>query len=251
MIHSYYSVNIYKYGDQYKVVYVNRKINDKLEYYYPLDKDSNNPKIGNRYLSSVSRTRSAVLGIGLCNHWELWCTFTLDPKKYNRYDLKTFIKDFSQYIRDMRKSTGWNISYLIVPELHKDRAWHLHGLMSGIPWDSLKKFEFGKHPIYLVEGGYRYHEGILNKFGYNDIAKARSSSGSVRYCLKYIGKGFDESILNSHAHMFYASQGLKRPELVAQGEHFQILCSVDYSNDYLSSAWISEEEMLKIKEQLY
>lgn len=46
-------------------------------------------------------------------------TQTLRPNGNDRFDLKLFQRSFSQMIRDLRKKTGAEIRYLIVPERHK------------------------------------------------------------------------------------------------------------------------------------
>ncbi len=83
--------------------------------------------------SAVCRAKRSVLELGLCNEWKYFCTFTLDPQKYNRYNLKAWYKDFSQFIRDQRKKYHVSLKYLLVPEMHVDGAWHMHGLLSDAP----------------------------------------------------------------------------------------------------------------------
>jgi hypothetical protein len=53
--------------------------------------------------NSFSRARSMVKQFGLCNPWTHFVTLTLDPKKYDRYDLAKFREDVQQFIRDERK----------------------------------------------------------------------------------------------------------------------------------------------------
>lgn len=152
----YYDVNIVKYGNDYRVSYMVRSLNDELKLY-----DKQNKKIGDRYMSNISRAKNTILGYGKCNEWDYFVTFTLDPYKYNRFNLDAWRKDFAQYIRNMRRKTGYEIKYLLIPERHQDGAWHMHGLIAGLPWDSLEKFDPALHPLDLVRKGYRYSPGIL------------------------------------------------------------------------------------------
>ena len=76
----------------------------------------------------------------MCNPWEYFVTLTIDPAKYDRYNLKEFHKHNAQFVRDYNKKHGAKIKYLIIPEQHKDGAWHEHGLFLGIPQSHLTAF---------------------------------------------------------------------------------------------------------------
>ena len=64
----------------------------------------------NKLETSLSRTKRTISEIAECNAWSLFCTFTLDKRKYNRTDLKKFRKDFSQFIRDYRKKSSCDVN---------------------------------------------------------------------------------------------------------------------------------------------
>lgn len=53
--------------------------------------------------NNISRAKSRVFELALCNEWDIFLTFTLDPKKYDRDDLKKFQKDLGQFIRDYKQ----------------------------------------------------------------------------------------------------------------------------------------------------
>lgn len=79
-------------------------------------------------------------------------TFTLDPEKYNRDDLKKFQKDVSQFIRNYNRLHGLSIKYLLIPEEHKKGGWHMHGFLMGLPKSHLRRFELKeKLPRYIRE----------------------------------------------------------------------------------------------------
>ena len=77
---------------------------------------------------NLSRAKSHVKELALCNVWDFWCTFTIDPQKYDRYNLKDFQRDFSEFIHNYNRRTKeeQKVRYLLVPELHKDGALHMH-----------------------------------------------------------------------------------------------------------------------------
>lgn len=52
-------------------------------------------------------------------------TYTLDSKKIDRYDEKEIYKKMRNWLSNRVKRKG--LKYILVPELHKDKAWHFHG----------------------------------------------------------------------------------------------------------------------------
>lgn len=102
----------------------------------------------------------------MCNSWEYFFTGTLNPEWHDRHNLDRFRSAFAQWIRDQRKKYRSNIRYVFVAERHKDGAWHLHGLLSGIPQDRLSRFVPGIHPRRLVDGDYLNWGDYAKKFGF-------------------------------------------------------------------------------------
>ncbi len=209
---------IHKYTDEiYKVVYFKRTcpgIRPTVR--------TKETKYENKLVQSLSRSRRVVLELALCNDWAYFCTFTLDPKKYQRDDLPKFREDFSQFIRDMRKKYrkfGFDkpIDFVFVPEEHKDGAWHMHGLLSDIsPFlisfsDMLMQ---GKSvPDKLVQGGYLNWPDYQKKFGFCSLGSIRNRIATSFYISKYISKQMDDCKLPPNAHAYYASHGLNHATL--------------------------------------
>lgn len=248
----YYDLKIYQYGDEYKILYFPRHVNEFSEHQFLSDdKHCDSSMIGNRFACSISRTRNAVLGLGMCNKWQYFVTATLDKTKYNRFDLSSWRKDFSQWIRNQRRLTGHDFKYLFIPERHEDGAWHMHGLVSGVPWDYLKPFIPYVHPDKLWTNGYRYHEKMQEKFGFNSFGKIRNQSAAARYALKYVAKGIGEADLDNGVHLYYASQKLNRPQIVIEGQSKDYITDIDFENDFLASKWIKQAELDRIQEFIY
>ena len=95
----------------------------------------NDTKLSN----NISRAKSKVLEYALCNEFEYYVTLTINKDKHNRYDLKAYYKRFSKFLNNYNYRYGVKVQYLLVPEKHRDGAWHLHGLIKGIPLQHLKK----------------------------------------------------------------------------------------------------------------
>lgn len=251
---NYYDLRVYQYGNEYKILYFPRHVNEysDRDIVGSSDRDRENKMIGNRFASSISRTRNAVLGLGLCNEWQYFITATLDPQKYNRYDLPAWRRDFSQWIRNQRRLTGHDFRYLLIPERHpKSGAWHMHGLITGVPWDYLQPFIPYVHPDKLWMNGYRYHAKMHDKFGFNSFGKIRNQAAASRYALKYVAKGIGEMDLDNGVNLYYASQKLNRPKCVIEGQSTSYLTDIDYENDFLASKWIKQDELDRIQEYIY
>ncbi len=201
-----------------------------------------------KLVQSISRTRSTIYELSSCNPWEFFVTMTLDAHKYDRFNLKKFHKDLSQYIRDFNKKYRLCIKYLLIPEKHNNGAWHFHGFFMGLPKNFLHKFSVNEHlPNKLLD---RIHAGknvytwpaYVNKFGFSNFEPIDNLEAVSKYITKYITKDFIESITELNAHKFYASQGLKKAEVLHQGLIFKALPSLDFENDYVQIKWFDTFE---------
>ena len=187
-----------------------------------------------RFDSSISRTRSLIFEIALCNNFEYFCTFTQDMQKVNdRFDLSTFRARLSQFVRNQNRyrSAENKIEYLLIPEQHKDGAWHMHGLIRGLTDDDLKINEHG----YL--DWYKYRD----RFGFFSCSRIKSHEACSRYITKYVSKSLFSTNVESGGHMFFASKGLRRKECVADYDYEHGMYDEwDFENDYVKIRWQSE-----------
>ena len=170
--------------------------------------------------AAISRAKRVVLEIALCNHWDWFCTFTLDQTKYDRYNLKAWYQDFTQWIRDQRKKTGHKIRYLLIPELHLDGAWHMHGLFADVPetisFAELRYIHGWKLPDKLIKGNYRCWLDYHYKFGSCSLGQLRNPVAAGFYVSKYISKGLQQSNIAVGGHLYYVSHGLMRSSVQVQ-----------------------------------
>jgi hypothetical protein len=240
---NYYDVTIKKYGSEYKISYIPIWEGDRLRSKVDFPE---NEKIGDKFESNVIRAKSKVIEYGLCNSFDMFITATLDSKKYDRYNLEKFRKNFTQFIRNQKRLTGRDLIYVLIPEPHQDGAWHFHGLVGGWDWQELKKFEKDKHPDKLVEGGFRYDPKILERFGYNSFAKIKSQTAVAKYITKYITKDITISNMVLGSHIYYASNGLKGADIVAQGVVSEIKTKIDFENEFCKNSWVKEKDIKKI-----
>lgn len=266
-IEQYYSKYL---NDKYSII----KYNDnsfKLTYFkYPIknsgfelddpkdspDRNVNKDKLNN----NISRARSKIFEYAACNEFDYFVTLTLDKEKYNRYDLAKYIKDLGQHIRDERKRTGSNIQYLLIPEPHMDNAWHIHGLIKGMPFEQLKLFTLDDVLPYrvreLIQAGREIYNwtSYANKFGWCTIEKVKNQEAISKYVTKYISKALEPNFKREkEKKLYYVTRGLKTSEKVKEG----YLTSSDldritfsYENKYVGILDLNGLQYLKLQHQL-
>lgn len=155
------------------------------------------------------RAKSMVLQYALCNEWDYFFTGTLDKAKFNRYELDSFQKRLSQFIRDKRKAYGTQLSFLLVPEQHKDGAWHMHGLISGISSLALRRFR-PPEPQKLVDSNYLNWPDYMQKFGFCSLGPIRHPVATSFYISKYVSKELSRRGGALGKHLYFHSRPLNK-----------------------------------------
>ena len=183
---------------------------------------------------SISRARKVVLELALCNPWDYFCTFTISKDKFDRTDLKTWYKKFSQWLRDQRKK-GLDVAYVLVPEKHKDGSWHAHGLFRGnmelVSFSDLRA-QGKRVPSYLVNGGYFNWPDYQEKFGFCSFGLIRNRVAAAFYVTKYLTKDINNHVSEVGARLYYPTQGLDRSV-----KHGDIYGGCSYLDDFLTNKY--------------
>lgn len=181
----------------------------------------NNTVNTKKLTNNLTRAKSKINELALCNPWDFFVTFTIDPTKYDRYDLKSYYKDFSELIHNLNKyRTDENkIKYLFIPEMHKDGAWHIHGLLHGLHDDDLT----------VNKNGYLSWKKYEEKFGYISLSYVNDKERVASYIVKYITKDMEKNVTELGYHLYYASKGLKKAKLLYRGP-LSLLCPWDYEH---------------------
>lgn len=197
--------------DVYKVVAFKRRLDPDVLFLHDREDDNHNDiKLNNNF----SRARSMVLQYALCNPWELFFTGTLDKAKYDRYDLDTYMTDLSQWIRDKRKAYGVKFQVLLVPEQHKDGAWHVHGLVHDLLVSATEQFGEGT-PKDLRDHDYINWPDYQEKFGFCSLALIRDPIATAFYISKYVSKDLSRRAGDLGKHLYFHSRPLKKAEKAA------------------------------------
>jgi hypothetical protein len=166
----------------------------------PQPRESGAKSQGANMERSMRRARAKLRRLALANGFEYFVTLTLDPAKIDRYDGAAVTKALGRWADNMVRRHG--LRYILVPEQHRDGAFHFHGFMageglqvqdSGIEWDG--------RPVYnLPQWSYGF---TTAQRLYGDYHAA------VGYCCKYIGKQAGERPLGR---WYYSGGALAEPE---------------------------------------
>lgn len=146
----------------------------------PPKSDSEKPADRERF-DNIRRSVQKVFDIGMMNDFKYFVTWTLDGSKINRYDPIEVSKKVKIFLRNMVERH--NLTYVILPEYHKNGGIHMHGLIKG--------------DIKLVENerGLRMPDGrmIYNmpqwKYGFSTCIEIENGPEFVsKYITKYVVK---------------------------------------------------------------
>lgn len=224
-----------KYGDRYRVTYQKYCLKKGTRMSRAEKGTVNDKKLG----SNIRRAKSKIREYAMCNEWQYFVTLTLDKKKRNRYDLKAYVKALGQRIRDLNKGRDEKITYLLIPEQHKDGAWHMHGFINGLTGDDVK--------IVDVKGRKRdvYHWiDYEDKFGFSDMELIEDKDKATSYITKYVSKEMVNSVSELNAKTYYNSRGLKTSEVIKRGTvtvNYNPSYSVDFCDVTLySETWVDD-----------
>lgn len=194
---------------------------------------------------NVTRAKSAIFELAYCNDWDYFCTFTLDEKKFNRYDLEKYHRAFSQWVKNQNKKHGLKIKYLTIPETHKDGAWHLHGFINGLPRGQLRAFTLNeKIPMHIRIQLMNDNEvfdwpDYREKFGWVNLEPIENREAVSKYVTKYISKNLARSVKEINAHLYYCSKGLNRAEEIKRGILRESI-PFEFENDYVKVTWLDD-----------
>ena len=111
---------------------------------------------------------------------------------------------------------GRKFRYLIVPERHKNGAWHFHALLEGYQ-NETEGFYTRKNKYITVSELKKTKKDKNRKFitrytlGRSEIAPIKDKTKMSSYIKKYITK---ELIQDKNAKRYWASRNLKTPEII-------------------------------------
>ena len=175
-------------------------------------------------LRSVRRARAQLRRLALSNSFQYFVTLTLDAEKIDRFDGKAITKALSTWCDNMVRRHG--LCYVLVPERHKDGAFHFHGFMAGEGLEAvdsgtldMKGFQHPRRPrsaaqrAQWLEAGARVVYNLPQwKLGFTTAIKLYGEySHAVGYVCKYVGKQEGQRPLGR---WYFSGGALAKPEKI-------------------------------------
>lgn len=181
---------------------------------------NNNKNTGKRYesrnikasiISSMNRTKRLIHDYAHGTKWDYAITLTLDPKKIDRYNKDTIMKQWHIFLTNYKKINP-DFKYMFIPEYHKDNAIHFHGYLMGVPKSDLKKTgkinKYGRLIYNWIPWAQKFGHTRLDTMP--DIIDERIKMNN--YTIKYITL---ELMVHSRVYnkkRYFCSKGLPKPE---------------------------------------
>ena len=237
-----YQPIIKNYNDSmYRLVVLKRNID-----YNNMNRSRKGSVNDNKLENNLIRSKNMIMELGLCNDWEYFVTLTLDSGKYDRENLKQYIKELGKFIGNQGQKYNTKINYILVPELHKDgKSWHMHGLITGFTPEMLELTGHCNH-----ETGEQYYtwSDYHNKFGYMSLSVIENKIGASLYIKKYLTKDIDNSPISMGLHTYYRSKGLNTASrvLLQNKALYEDFWKLLYSDDFCDLFDIDNENALKM-----
>ena len=160
--------------------------------------------------ASIRRTKREIADIVDCNEFDLFATFTFDPKKHPEcanwdYSKKKII----QWLNKQQARHG-AFRYLLVPERQKNGNLHFHALLGGFT---------GKIKATNIRGTGEFQRQCYKIIsweksnGFADAEQISNKQAIGRYIGKYLQKNItpEELITQKNGKRYFSSKGLKKP----------------------------------------
>lgn len=150
---------------------------------------------------SISRTRKRIHEIAGCMDIAWFATFTIDPATgIDRYDYSECFSKVRSYLKELR-STIPNLQYIVIPERHKDGAYHFHGLFNSAVSPELifaGSFALSKKSVFKTEV---YHMSSW-EYGFTSVIAVDTPARFINYVVKYISKDLCVATANKQRFLY-------------------------------------------------
>lgn len=197
-------VDVYKYYKPYTIQETPKISHNTI--------DRQNVK--NDYIhDSLRRTKRTISDYVLCNDFNLFCTFTFDKRKIDRYNIEQCKAKMSKWLNNEQTKHG-KFNYLIVPELHKDGAIHFHCIIGNYKGELIQSTDPKGKPMVRNKRKVYYFPSYSGKdsnsgIGYTDVEYIADQSRVSSYIRKYITK---DMIVTANKKRYWCSKGLDLPK---------------------------------------
>jgi len=191
--------------------------------------------------NSISRTKSKIFELAMCNDWEYFITLTINSELHDRNDLKNYKKKLSKWLNNYNNYNRISMQYLLIFENHhvKNDAYHAHGFLRGLPHEHLNEFTLKdklpmKMIIKLKQGQKIYNwEKYAKAFGYVSLEPIICAEAISKYVTStYLSKDIFKTKIDLNDHFYISSQGLQRAEIIYRNTMTREF-KPDFENEYI------------------
>jgi len=149
--------------------------------------------------SSISRTKTKIKDYCLLNDFDLFCTFTFNPKKVDSFSRDIAVKKLSKWLNNARQHSP-DLKFLFIPEYHESKRIHFHGFLknyNGILIDS-----------HLTTNSRKIYNLSNWRYGFSTVVKIDNIEIVSNYVTKYITKNM---IFIGNKKRYFCSRNLNIP----------------------------------------
>lgn len=152
--------------------------------------------------NSYTRCKNMIYTYARCVNWEWFITLTISPDSMDRYDFDICSKCVRRWLNNQRNRFAPDLKYLIVPEQHKDGAWHFHGLLADT--GDMEFIDSGR-----VQGDDVIYNLSRYKYGFTTATKVKDVNRVSKYIGKYITKTLCANTTGKQR--YFISQNIPKP----------------------------------------
>lgn len=183
-------------------------------------------------LANCRRAREKIFDLARSNTWDYFLTLTFDPAKVDRYSWQALKKPMASFVQYLSRRHGCR--YLFVPELHKDGAYHIHGLTGGGDLSLVPAVNpHSGQPI--IQNGSQIYNIPGYKLGFATASEVISQARVSTYLTKYTTKDLLRSV-PSGSRRYWASRSLAEPVeerlCLSDDQIQQMISSADFISGY-------------------
>lgn len=166
-----------------------------------LSQEDNKTSDRNYSVEDAARARQQLYNYSRAYDWEYFLTFTLSDKYVDRYNYDDCSAKIRKWLNNQKRASP-ELKYVIVPEQHKDGAWHFHGLLADCP--GIKLNDSG----HTIDGEKIYNVNNY-RYGFTTATKVKDVERVAIYISKYITKSLLD--MTKGRQRYYVSQNLPKP----------------------------------------
>ena len=156
-------------------------------------------------VKSNNRTKQAIYSYARCVAWDWFLTFTIDASKRDRFDYDVCSKSVRKWFNNQQQRYASKLKYLVVPEQHKNGAWHFHGLLAdcgNMVFSYSGRKDSKGNKIYNLDN---------YKLGFTTATRVTDYHRVAKYIGKYITK--DMCSITKGKQRYFVSKNLDKPKV--------------------------------------